>query len=71
MAAHNCGGCRGLGGHSPRCHTQPGWLWRKFADMAEDLGDNIGANDPEAANTAYSLAAQLKQRWRDAQEAAQ
>jgi hypothetical protein len=37
--ADRCGGCRGLGGHSPRCVTQPGWRWRKAADGAESIGD--------------------------------
>ena len=57
-----CGGCRGLGGHSPRCHTQPGALWRRLADMAESLGDQIGGNDTTMANRAYDLSASLKVR---------
>lgn len=57
----NCGGCRGLGAHSPRCMTQPGWMWRRLYDQAEALGDAIGSNDPGAANMAYAIAARLKQ----------
>ena len=57
-----CGGCRGMGAHSPRCHTQPGHLWRKLSDMAEGLGDQIGSNDVELANEAYSLASELRKK---------
>ena len=57
-----CGGCRGLGGHSPRCHTQPGALWRRLADMAESLGDQIGGNDTTLANQAYDLMVSLRVR---------
>jgi hypothetical protein len=60
-----CGGCRGEGGYSSRCITQPGSLWRRLADMAEDLGDAIGSNDPEAANAAYGMAAKFKRRWQE------
>ena len=55
-----CGGCRGLGKHSPRCHTQPGALWRRLADMAESLGDQIGSNDTTLANRAYDLMSSLR-----------
>lgn len=58
----DCGGCKGLGAHSPRCHTQPGYFWRRLADDAESLGDNIGSNDYEAANTAYALAGRFRKR---------
>jgi hypothetical protein len=60
-----CGGCNGLGAHSRRCHTQPGFLWRIFEDKAEELGDLIGSNDPEAANTAYALAARMRAKAAD------
>lgn len=60
-----CGGCRGLGAHRPTCITQPGWLWRKAARMAEGLGDLIGAHDTELANRAYQLSADLKRRFND------
>jgi hypothetical protein len=59
----DCGGCQGKGAHSPRCHQQPGWLWRRLYARADSLGDAIGPNDIEAANLAYSLAARLKQNW--------
>ncbi|QNL30575.1 hypothetical protein SEA_SPEEDDEMON_1250 [Gordonia phage SpeedDemon] len=61
-----CGGCRGLGAHSPRCWTQPGFEWKRLADKAEALGDQIGANDHEAANTAYALAARFRARIKEA-----
>lgn len=58
----SCGGCEGQGAHSPRCHTQPGWLYRRLADQAEKLGDAIGPNDYDAANTAWALAARLRKQ---------
>lgn len=59
----DCGGCRGLGAHSPRCFTQPGFLWLRWKDQAEALGDGIGSNDPALANQAYALAADLERHW--------
>jgi len=60
-----CGGCQGLGAHSPRCFRQPGWRWKTAYDIADELGDLIGVHDSELANAAYALAGQLKKRWRD------
>lgn len=57
-----CGGCDGKGAHSRRCTTQPGWLWHRLHDAADELGDLIGSNDPEAANMAYAIAARMKAR---------
>ena len=65
-----CGGCQGLGAHSPRCRTRPGFIWKILADKAEGLGDTIGANDYEAANTAYGLAGRFKKRWEEARDLA-
>lgn len=62
-----CGGCKGLGAHSPRCHTQPGYLWRIRYELADSLGDMIGAHDIEAANMAYTIAAKMKKKWLEAQ----
>lgn len=62
---NECGGCAGLGKHSPRCITQPGWQWLRMQDRAEELGDMIGANDPALANRAYGLAADLAQRAKE------
>lgn len=62
----NCGGCKGLGAHSPRCPTQPGWQYKVMADQAESLGDRIGANDPGLANMAYHIAGAMKKKWREA-----
>lgn len=59
MTDNDCGGCKGLGAHSPRCHTQPGYHWRRLRDQAGSLGDQIGSNAPALANAAYALAAQL------------
>jgi hypothetical protein len=58
----DCGGCRGEGAHSRRCSTQPGWFWYRLEDMADELGDMIGSNDPESANMAYVIAGRMKQR---------
>ena len=55
-----CGGCDGLGAHSRRCRTQPGWFWERLYDQADSLGDLIGSNDPESANMAYAIAARMK-----------
>ena len=65
MSVMWCGGCEGLGAHSPRCTTQPGWHWRRLADQAEGLGDNIGANAPELANAAYALAGALRRKTKE------
>ena len=62
-----CGGCQGLGKHSPRCDTQPGWHWRILADQAMNLADDIGPNHPALANQAYELADDLLQKAREAQ----
>lgn len=58
----DCGGCKGQGAHSRRCRTQPGWLWHRYEDMAEELADLIGSNDPESANMAYAIAGRMKAR---------
>ncbi|AXQ64787.1 hypothetical protein SEA_LEROY_85 [Gordonia phage Leroy] len=58
----SCGGCEGKGAHSPRCRTQPGWFFRRLADQAAALGDAIGPNDYDAANTAWVLAARLRKQ---------
>lgn len=62
----DCGGCEGLGAHSSRCSTRPGFLWRRLADDAESLGDHIGSNDPGSANMAYSISARMRQKWIEA-----
>ncbi|ALF00934.1 hypothetical protein SEA_JSQUARED_68 [Mycobacterium phage Jsquared] len=62
-----CGGCRGEGGFSPRCFTQPGSLWRRVADAAESLGDLIGAHDGQMANEAYRMAGRAMKKWEEAQ----
>ena len=62
MREPDCGGCKGLGSHSRRCRTQPGWLWHRYEDMAEELGDLIGSNDIESANMAYAIAARMNAR---------
>ncbi|QBI97377.1 hypothetical protein SEA_FANCYPANTS_39 [Mycobacterium phage Fancypants] len=55
-----------IGAHSSRCSSQPGSMWRRLADQAEALGDVIGANDAEAANTVYRLAGRFMKRWEEA-----
>ena len=60
MKEPDCGGCKGLGAHTRRCRTQPGWLWFRLEDMADELGDLIGSNDPESANMAYAIAGRMK-----------
>ncbi|UCR74418.1 hypothetical protein Ritam007_44 [Mycobacterium phage Ritam007] len=41
-------------------------MWRRLADQAEALGDVIGSNDPEAANTVYRLAGRFMKKWEQA-----
>lgn len=65
LPPETCGGCEGLGAHSPRCLTQPGSYWKRMADMADQLGDMIGANDMHAANSAYSIAARMTIKWNE------
>ncbi len=62
MREPDCGGCKGEGAHTRRCRTQPGWLWYRLEDLAEELADHIGSNDPEAANMAYSIAGRMKRK---------
>lgn len=65
--ADSCGGCQGLGAHSPRCSTQPGAMWFVLSDMASSLGDAIGSNDPGLANVAYNLAYRLTLRGKESE----
>lgn len=66
MREPDCGGCKGVGAHSRRCRTQPGWNWHRLEDLAERLGDSIGSSDPEAANMAYTIQGRMKARAREA-----
>lgn len=61
-----CGGCEGKGSFSTRCISQPGSMWKRLADKAEDLADHIGSNDPAAANAAYLMAGRFEQKWYEA-----
>jgi hypothetical protein len=58
----DCGGCKGQGAHSRRCRTNPGWFWYRLEDLAEELGDMIGGNDPASANMAYTIQSRMKAR---------
>lgn len=58
-----CGGCEGLGAHSPKCFTQPGYLWRRYADGLKALAVEIGSNDVRAANQLYALEGEMRDRW--------
>lgn len=60
-----CGGCAGKGSFSSRCISQPGSIWRRLSDQAEDLADTIASNDPEAANIAYRLAGRFMKKWEE------
>jgi len=42
-------------------------LWRIRYELADSLGDMIGAHDIEAANMAYTIAAKMKKKWLEAQ----
>lgn len=61
LHAVNCGGCEGLGSHRKFCPQHPDYHpWLRLAAMAEDIGDQIGANEPTIANSAYFLAGRIK-----------
>lgn len=61
-----CGGCLGIGAHRKYCPHHPNWHpWRQLADRAEDIGDRIGSNDTEIANTAYYLSSMIRNRMSD------
>jgi hypothetical protein len=62
MKEPDCGGCKGQGAHSRRCRTQPGWLFIRLADQAEELADLIGSNDHAAANMAYAIQGRLLEK---------
>lgn len=65
MTRPYCGGCLGLGSHASTCRHRPGYRYRDvLAQQAEDVGDSIGGNDPEAANACYRAAALLRDRSR-------
>lgn len=58
-----CGGCAGLGSHRRHCPHSPTYnRWLELADRAEDLGDQIGSNDTQAANHAYAIAGHLRRK---------
>lgn len=48
-----CGGCDGLGGHSPRCPQSPGWVWRRLAAEAERIALHEAAT-PDEQNVAWA-----------------
>jgi hypothetical protein len=57
----DCGGCSGIGSHRRHCINNPNYSREaELADAAENLGDNIGANNPAAANACYRAAALLR-----------
>jgi hypothetical protein len=62
MSASDCGGCRGIGSHRRFCPRHPEYHpWRQLAQMAEDIGDRIGANDTGISNRAYYLSSAIRQ----------
>lgn len=61
MVRTTCGGCAGLGSHRRNCPKHPNYHpWYRLEQMAEEIGDTIGANDTGLSNTAYSLAARIR-----------
>lgn len=66
-----CGGCQGLGSHWRWC---PEWVGQAAhlagtrSQLAEDLADSVGANNPGAANHLYAAAGLLKQDALEAKE---
>jgi hypothetical protein len=61
MSQEDCGGCRGEGAHRRHCRNNPDYSRAaELADMAEDLGDQIGPNNMAAANLCYRAAGLLR-----------
>lgn len=55
----DCGGCLGIGAHKKFCpavHGTHASVRYRWSQRAENLADEIGSNDVEAANTLYVLA---------------
>lgn len=58
-----CGGCQGKGAHRRYCPAVVGRhaaMRGRWSQRCEDLADEIGANDPGAANRLYQLAGQFR-----------
>lgn len=61
VTTERCGGCQDIGSHRRHCRKNPNYnRYLELADRAENLGDEIGANDPGLANIAYRLSGLLK-----------
>lgn len=62
----DCGGCQGIGAHRRHCRENPTYTrQRQLADAAETLGDEIGSNNPGAANCCYRAAGLLMAQHRE------
>lgn len=63
MVDQTCGGCRGEGAHKRWCSTVVGVhasMRGRWSERAEALADEVGGNDPGAANVLYQLAGEFK-----------
>ena len=68
MQENTCGGCAGLGAHRRWCPAVVGQIASalgRWSEQAEALGDQVGANCPEAANHLYRASSLLRSRADD------
>lgn len=68
----DCGGCRGEGGHKrfcPEVHGRVAWMRYRWSQQAENLADEVGANQPGRANILYQLAGFWRAEATEASEA--
>lgn len=58
-----CGGCRGMGAHRRWCVRVVGLsasIRGRQAEMAENLADSVGSNNPAASNHLYAASGLLR-----------
>jgi hypothetical protein len=63
--SEDCGGCAGLGSHRRWCIAVVGMFAAWFgamAEQAEHMADQVGANEPGAANHLYIAAGLIRKR---------
>lgn len=64
----DCGGCKGMGSHWRWCEVSVGPAASRrgiWSERAEALADEIGANEPDAANLLYHASSVLLRAARE------
>lgn len=72
MSAQTCGGCEGLGSHRRWCVVAVGYAASRrgiWSEKAEALADEIGCNEPGAANLLYHASSVLLRAARETKAA--